>query len=284
MTNDLYKDLVDLISRIEEKINTLANEVIDKLKEALDEIIKALKNKMMSISDRYDFQGERLTEEDMDQIESYRQFLEEEKVEVKEDGKNTVKTLIGLAVLFYFCRFSKRSEEIIEIHLERAIDISIKDGSKIKPILHIRGIKAPKRPKKGVKPQVLIEDNWSGVNFREILDELSRTVIYNTRRDLIRWVIAGMDSNQIKKILEKQRKALESSIKRITKTESTSVLARSIKDILVNQYGADGYEYVSEDDSKTCSICKKHHGKVNDIIPPVHPNCRCYIIPHFIVS
>lgn len=284
MTNDLYKDLVDLIARIEEKINTLANEVIEKLKKTLEEIIKALKNKMMSISDRYDFQGDQLTEEDIDQIKSYRQSLEADKIEIKEDGKNTVKTLIGLAVLFYFYKFSKKSEEIIETHLGRAIDISIKDGSKIKPILHKRGIKTPKRPKKGVKPQVLIEDNWSGVNFRGILNELSRTVIYNTRRDLIKWVIAGMDPNQLKKILEKQRKALESSIKRITKTESTSVLARSIKDILVNQYGADGYEYVSEDDSKTCNVCKKHHGKVNDIIPPVHPNCRCYIIPRFIVS
>ena len=46
--------------------------------------------------------------------------------------------------------------------------------------------------------------------------------------------------------------------------------------------GVKKVQWVAEDDSKTCGECRELDGEIFDIdnvLPKLHPNCRCYYIP-----
>ena len=50
--------------------------------------------------------------------------------------------------------------------------------------------------------------------------------------------------------------------------------------------GYTRYLYVSEKSNSTCSVCMAHHGEIHsrieieqiDLLPPLHPNCRCSLV------
>lgn len=51
----------------------------------------------------------------------------------------------------------------------------------------------------------------------------------------------------------------------------------------IRKAGVKKVQWISEDDTKTCKLCKKLDGTVYDIdkVPPkVHYNCRCKVIPY----
>jgi len=57
---------------------------------------------------------------------------------------------------------------------------------------------------------------------------------------------------------------------------------------MLNEQGLGNLLYVSEEDAKTCAECGGMNGKIlymrnpthHKFLPPLHPNCRCYILPY----
>lgn len=77
-----------------------------------------------------------------------------------------------------------------------------------------------------------------------------------------------------------------SSAERIVRTELTRIQNQAAKDTY-KEAGLEYYEYLCIDDDRTSEDCLDLNGKifrldeavVGENFPPIHPNCRCSIIP-----
>lgn len=77
-----------------------------------------------------------------------------------------------------------------------------------------------------------------------------------------------------------------SSAERIVRTELTRVQNQAAKDTY-KEAGVEYYEYLAVGDDRTSEECMDLNGKifrlddavVGENFPPIHPNCRCTIIP-----
>ena len=74
--------------------------------------------------------------------------------------------------------------------------------------------------------------------------------------------------------------------KRITKTELSHILVQSAVD-RYKAAGIDAYQFYTVEDERTCEECGALHGQIfpflnaeiGENMPPIHPNCRCTILP-----
>ena len=68
----------------------------------------------------------------------------------------------------------------------------------------------------------------------------------------------------------------------LVRTEMAHIETQAARDRYKN-YGVDKVKVLVDTDSRTCDVCAKLEGKEFDInakMPiPVHPNCRCCIVP-----
>jgi len=96
----------------------------------------------------------------------------------------------------------------------------------------------------------------------------------------------GWGSDKLRRSLRRNYQSYESNVKRILQTESI----KSVNQSLLNQYKANGVEYVqriSQEDDRVCAFCAERAGKVYPIdkAPTViHPNDRCYNMPWSVAS
>lgn len=108
----------------------------------------------------------------------------------------------------------------------------------------------------------------------------------NLDRLLTQALINGKGPNALASDLRKQYDVSKYEASRLMRTESARVQgAAAIQNML--DHGIREYEWISEPDSKTCHECaalngkrfKIEAGKVGENLIPLHPNCRCAIMP-----
>lgn len=88
--------------------------------------------------------------------------------------------------------------------------------------------------------------------------------------------------------LKKPFKKLQNSTKALVDTEMVYAERQGLKDAY-SDYGADKYRYLATLDNLTCDKCGALDGKPFDLdkavaganYPPMHPYCRCTVIPVF---
>ena len=101
-------------------------------------------------------------------------------------------------------------------------------------------------------------------------------------------IINGENSRIVAQKLAQRMGVHFSHAQRLVRTEMNRILNQSIMDS-AKASGADEYQFVAIEDSRTCSRCLKKNRKVYRMsekrvglnCPPLHPHCRCTIIARF---
>lgn len=99
---------------------------------------------------------------------------------------------------------------------------------------------------------------------------------------LIRCVVGGQTSSELKKELIKEFNVAYNRADSIVRTEMAHIQTQAAQK-RYQDYGIEWMEVWVDEDEKTCPICAKHEGErvnVNAHMPiPFHPRCRCCMIP-----
>ena len=110
------------------------------------------------------------------------------------------------------------------------------------------------------------------------MDELQQTL----NDSLINCVVGGKKTTELKKTLMEKFNVNYRRAETLVRTEMAHIETQAAKDRYKN-YGIDKVKVLVDTDSRTCDVCAKLEGKEFDInakMPiPVHPNCRCCIVP-----
>lgn len=117
----------------------------------------------------------------------------------------------------------------------------------------------------------------------------SQRIWKNTQRlgeslneELIHCVVTGKKTSELKKMLQEKFGANHYCADRIARTEIAHIQTQAAQQ-RYRDYGIKEVEVWADKDERRCEVCGKLHQKrypVGARMPvPVHPNCRCTIIP-----
>lgn len=105
-------------------------------------------------------------------------------------------------------------------------------------------------------------------------------------KGLLDCVARGVGKDELIKQLNADFSVGFNNTDRIARTELTYIQNRAAAD-RYKANGIESYQYLSALDDRTSEQCREHNGKVykfseavtGENFPPLHPNCRCTIIP-----
>ena len=99
---------------------------------------------------------------------------------------------------------------------------------------------------------------------------------------LIHTVVTGKKTSDLKKELMHRFNVSYGRADALVRTELAHIQTQAAQQ-RYRDYGLDEMEVLVDPDERTCPVCSKLHGKrysINDKPPvPVHPRCRCCMIP-----
>lgn len=180
------------------------------------------------------------------------------------------------------------SNEIVKELLEKSVVDAYSDSAK--NVNYIYGTGATKNIAKEKVTEILMQP-WSGANFSERIwsnrDKLAGIV----RNELTKGMYQGKSSQNICKEISKRMEGSKNDIMRVIRTERSHAVNKA----KLEQYKDTGFEYykykAAIGQNRTCERCQKLHKeseekpiKLSEAVegenfPPLHPNCRCTIVP-----
>ena len=99
---------------------------------------------------------------------------------------------------------------------------------------------------------------------------------------LLDCVIAGKKPSQLKELLQTRFNVSFNNADMLVRTELAHIQTQAAQQ-RYKDYGVQEVEIFVDEDERTCPICSKLEGKrypINGAMPvPVHPRCRCTVIP-----
>lgn len=100
--------------------------------------------------------------------------------------------------------------------------------------------------------------------------------------NLINCVVSGKKTSQLKDILQEQFKVSYNRADSLVKTEMAHIQTQAAQQ-RYKDAGITEFEVWADEDERRCDVCGKLHEKrfsINERVPvPVHPRCRCCIVP-----
>lgn len=130
----------------------------------------------------------------------------------------------------------------------------------------------------------LINSIWcaDGLDFSQRIWKNTENLIETLNEELIACVITGKKTSELKQALQDRFNVSYGSADRIARTEMSHIQNSAAKQRYTD-YGIREMQVWADKDERRCETCGKLHKKIYPIgaqIPvPVHPNCRCSIIP-----
>lgn len=130
----------------------------------------------------------------------------------------------------------------------------------------------------------LINAIWcvDGKNFSQRVWDNVNDLVETLNEGLINCVITGQKTSQLKKVLQERFGVSYSRADSVARTEMSHIQNTAAQQ-RYKDYGIQEYEVWADKDERLCEICGKLHKKrfsMGSQIPvPVHPRCRCSIIP-----
>lgn len=130
----------------------------------------------------------------------------------------------------------------------------------------------------------LINSIWcaDGKSFSQRVWENVEDLVSTLNEGLIESVITGKKTTQLKKALQERFNVSYSRADSVVRTEMSHVQNVAAKQ-RYEDYGVREFEVWADKDERLCKICGSLHKKrypINSTPPvPVHPRCRCSIIP-----
>lgn len=113
---------------------------------------------------------------------------------------------------------------------------------------------------------------WENINYlQETLND-----------GLISCVVTGKKTSELKKILMERFSVSHHQADTLVRTEIAHIQTEAAKQ-RYEDYGVNKVQFWADPDERTCEHCGKLHGKVYNVgehVPlPLHPNCRCCVVP-----
>jgi SPP1 gp7 family putative phage head morphogenesis protein len=130
----------------------------------------------------------------------------------------------------------------------------------------------------------LINAIWcaDGKSFSERVWDNVNSLVETLNEGLVDCVITGRKTSQLKKDLQERFGVSYSRADSVVRTEMSHIQNTAAKQ-RYEDYGVEEFEVWADKDERLCEICGKLHKKrypVGSPSPvPVHPRCRCSIIP-----
>jgi SPP1 gp7 family putative phage head morphogenesis protein len=130
----------------------------------------------------------------------------------------------------------------------------------------------------------LISAIWcaDGLNFSQRVWNNTNRLIETLNEGLLHCVITGKKTTELKNILQERFGVSYSTADKIARTELSHIQNTAAKQ-RYEDYGIREFQVWADKDERRCEVCGKLHKKrypVGAASPvPVHPNCRCSIIP-----
>lgn len=119
--------------------------------------------------------------------------------------------------------------------------------------------------------------SWSSrvwLNISDLQETLSE--------QLLHCVVTGKKTSDLKRLLQERFMVSYNRADTIVRTEMAHIQTQAAQQ-RYKDYGIDKVQIWADKDERQCDVCGKLHKKVysiSDKLPiPVHPNCRCSIIP-----
>ena len=136
--------------------------------------------------------------------------------------------------------------------------------------------------------KAMINASWlaDGKSFSQRVWGNTEKLVETLNEQLVHCVITGKKPTELKKLLQERFNVSYNRADTLVRTEvahiETAAAAQRYKD-----YGLEKYEFLGRDEHDIGCACKKLNGKtffysemqVGKNAPPLHPNCRCAIIP-----
>lgn len=99
-------------------------------------------------------------------------------------------------------------------------------------------------------------------------------------------MIRGHKLNTVIKSLNKRFKSMQTIIERLVQTETVTIRTYA-REVIFKIANAKEYIYNTQADERVCEICGPLHKRIFPVsqleigvtAPPMHPRCRCYILP-----
>lgn len=121
-----------------------------------------------------------------------------------------------------------------------------------------------------------------GLNFSQRVWNNTNKLIETLNEELLHCVIVGKKTSDLKKLLQDRFNVSYSTADKIARTELSHIQNTAAKQ-RYEDYGIREFQVWADKDERRCEVCGKLHKKrypVGTASPvPVHPNCRCSIIP-----
>lgn len=130
----------------------------------------------------------------------------------------------------------------------------------------------------------LINAIWcaDGKSFSQRIWENTQRLIDTLNDGLINCVLTGKKTSDLKKVLQERFNVSYSRADTLVRTELAHVQTLAAQQ-RYKDYGIEQMEFWADEDERRCPECGKLHMKLyptNGPMPvPVHPNCRCCMIP-----
>lgn len=113
---------------------------------------------------------------------------------------------------------------------------------------------------------------WTNTNaLKDVLNE-----------ELVKCVVSGKKTSDLKKLLQERFGVTYRQAETIVRTETSHIQTQAAQQ-RYKDYGIAEVEVFADEDERRCEVCGKLHQKrfpIGGAMPvPVHPNCRCTILP-----
>lgn len=127
---------------------------------------------------------------------------------------------------------------------------------------------------------------WSGEMFSDTLWKNKDLLVYNLNKVIKSGLVRGSSVQQMSRELQKAVGNSRYASERIVRTETGYVMNESTAKSYTDN-GMEQYEFMANVDSKTSKVCKRLNRTVYKVserqvgvnFPPMHPNCRSFIVP-----
>lgn len=117
-------------------------------------------------------------------------------------------------------------------------------------------------------------------------------LVETLNEELVNCVVTGKDTRQLKSMLKERFRVSNGRANALVNTEMANIQTQAAVQ-RYKDYGLTHYQYFADTDDKTCEenghskACEELDGKIFKLeemvvgtnAPPMHPNCRCTILP-----
>ena len=115
--------------------------------------------------------------------------------------------------------------------------------------------------------------------LKGICDEMSKEII----RELTDGINAGEGMPKLSARIQKAVGMGKTRADLMARTETINAAVDGCR-VRYEQAGITEFEFLAASDHRTCEQCASHNGKIyrltdNANLPPLHPGCRCAIVP-----